>query len=299
MNAAEFAAARKTVTTPYGEIAYVERGSGPTALFVHGVILNGYLWHDVIDELEPQRRCIAMDLMGHGYSRVADDQDLSFAAQAAMLESFVDALGLGQVDLVANNSGGGIAQIFAATHPERIRTMTLTNCDTHDNLFPPAVVPLFDVIRAGKLLDIFKPMLASTDTARNGFGSSLEHPDQLSDETIRAFLEPLVANEEASRSCQRWIQALDVEDMLRIEPQLRELNAPTLIVWGTGDVFFDVEWAYWLRRAIPGAVDVIEVPGAKLFFPLEHPKLLVEKITDFWAEHSAPRAGTMSGGGRG
>ncbi|MGH2585179.1 MAG: alpha/beta fold hydrolase, partial [Dehalococcoidia bacterium] len=122
MDATEFASRRKSIETPFGEIAYVEKGSGPAALFVHGVLLNGYLWRNVIDALAGRRRCIAVDLMGHGATRVPEEQDLSFDAQARMLAAFVDALGLEQVDLVGNDSGGGIAQIVAANHPERIRT---------------------------------------------------------------------------------------------------------------------------------------------------------------------------------
>ncbi len=286
MNATAFAAARKTVTTPYGDIAYVEQGVGPAALFIHGVLLNGYLWHDVIDLLAKDRRCIAIDMMGHGGSLVPLDQDLSFAAQAEMLEAFVDALGLDQVDVIGNDSGGGIAQIFAARHPERIRTLTLTNCDTHDNIFPPAVVPLFDVIKAGKLLDIFRPMLTNSDAARAGFATTFEAPDKLSDETIRAFIDPLVANEEAGAYVQRWVNALDTADLVGAEPGLRTLQAPTLIVWGTADVFFDVKWAHWLKDTIPGALDVIEVPGAKLFFPLERPQLLADAVRTMWEAHA-------------
>lgn len=58
------------------------------------------------------------------------------------------------------------------------------------------------------------------------------------------------------------------------------MRAPTLIVWGTADVFFDVKWAYWLRDTIPGATEVIEVPGAKLFFPEEQPAMLAERILE-------------------
>ncbi len=50
-----------------------------------------------------------------------------------MLKEVLDALKIDQVDLVGNDSGGGIAQIFAALYPERVRTLTLTNCDTPDN----------------------------------------------------------------------------------------------------------------------------------------------------------------------
>ena len=80
---------------------------------------------------------------------------------------------------MANDSGGAIAQIFAARQPERVRSLTLTNCDTHDNIFPPAVVPLFDAVRAGKLLDIARPMLTDESRARAFFASTLERPRPL------------------------------------------------------------------------------------------------------------------------
>jgi pimeloyl-ACP methyl ester carboxylesterase len=129
-------AEKKRVATSAGEIAYVDRGAGPVALFVHGVFLNSYLWRHVIDRVAGVRRCLAVDLLSHGDSPSRPDQDISFRGQAAMLEAFCGALGLDEVDLVANDSGGAIAQIFAARHPERIRTLTLTNCDVHDN-YPP------------------------------------------------------------------------------------------------------------------------------------------------------------------
>src|SRR5258706_1701365 len=141
----------KFAATRSGDIAYVERGSGPPALFVHGVFLNGYLWRHVIDRVSDLRRCIAIDLLGHGATSIKDDQDISFAAQAEMLGAVCDELGLDQVDLVANDSGGGIAQVFAAEHPERIRSLALTNCDVHDNWPPAELSPLLAAVPAGEL----------------------------------------------------------------------------------------------------------------------------------------------------
>jgi hypothetical protein len=54
---------------------------------------------------------------------------------------------------------------------------------------------------------------------------------------------------------------------VEVEPLLRRLQVPTLVVWGTGDVYFSVKWAYWLRDTIPGCRKVIELEGARLFFP--------------------------------
>ena len=283
MDTQDFASHRKTIKTSFGDIAYVEKGAGPVALFVHGVLLNGYLWRNVIDQLADQRRCIAVDLMGHGATRVAADQDLSFDAQARMLAAFVEALGVEQVDLVGNDSGGGIAQIFAATHPERIRTLTLTNCDVHDNVFPPAFVPLVELIKGGGMLGAFRPLLGNPAAARQAFAATFEAPERVSAETLEAYVRPAIANEESARCSQRWMQALNAEDLSRVTPKLRELQAPTLVIWGTGDVFFDVQWAYWLKDTIPGATEVIEVPGAKLFFPEERTELLAGHLRRFWA----------------
>src|SRR5579863_1323137 len=101
----------KTVSTPSGRIAYVERGEGPVALFVHGVLLNGHLWRHQLAHLSDIRRCIALDLLAHGGSEATADGEVSVTANARMIREFLDALGIDAVDLVGNDSGGGIAQI--------------------------------------------------------------------------------------------------------------------------------------------------------------------------------------------
>jgi len=92
MNGKDFFAAQRRVETPSGRISYVERGSGPVALFVHGVLLNGYLWRHQLAELGDLRRCIAVDLLAHGHTEAAADQDVSVTANAHMLAQFLDAL---------------------------------------------------------------------------------------------------------------------------------------------------------------------------------------------------------------
>lgn len=129
---------RSSVQTASGRISYAERGEGPVALFVHGVLLNGHLWRHQLAHLSDMRRCIAVDLLAHGDTEIAPDQDVSLTANANMLKEFLDALNVERVDLVGTDSGGGIAQIFAALNPQRIRSLTLANCDTHDNWPPEA-----------------------------------------------------------------------------------------------------------------------------------------------------------------
>jgi pimeloyl-ACP methyl ester carboxylesterase len=134
-------AIKRSAQTASGRIGFTEQGTGPVALFVHGVLLNGHLWRHQLADLLDIRRCIAVDLLAHGDTEIAPDQDVSVTANATMLKEFLDALNIDQVDLVGNDSGGGIAQIFAASYPERVRSLTLTDCDTHDNWPPEAFKP--------------------------------------------------------------------------------------------------------------------------------------------------------------
>lgn len=274
---------KKRAATPMGDIAYVERGEGPVALFVHGVFVNSYLWRHVIDRVADVRRCIAIDLLSHGDSPATDDQDLSFRAQAAMIEAFCDSLGLDRVDLVANDSGGAIAQIFAARHPERIRSLTLTNCDVHDNYPPPAFAGTRAAAATGRLSARRLDLLANVGMTRTGFASAYEDVDRVSAETLHAYLDPLYGTPQATRNLERWLTASgDCSQTTEIEPLLRQLQAPTLIVWGTADVFFPLKWAYWLKDTIPGAREVIELDGAKLFFPEERPDALANALRAHW-----------------
>lgn len=280
----------KHAATSFGNIAYEEAGNGPPALFVHGVFLNGYHWRHVVSRVADLRRCIALDILAHGATGAAPDQDLSFTAQAEMLEAFCQSLKLDQVDLVGADSGGGIAQIFAARHPKRIRSLTLTNCDTHDGWPPPAFQQTVQLAKAGQLAAVGQKMLADTEFARSIFARTYEHPEQVSAETLRTYLEPIFATGEAARNLERLVAIQDCRHTVAVEPLLRKLDAPTLVVWGTGDVFFDVKWARWLRDTIPGCSKVIELEGARLFFPEERPDALAAALRDHWQAGGSVRS---------
>jgi pimeloyl-ACP methyl ester carboxylesterase len=262
-----------SVETPSGRISYASAGSGPAALFVHGVVLSKHLWRHQLTELSDLRCCIAVDLLAHGDTEIARDQDLSVTANAKMLKEVLDVLKIDQVDLVGNDSGGGIAQIFAALNPDRVRTLTLTNCDTHDNWPPEAFKPFVDMVKAGGLRDTLDAMLADKTIFRSpgALGPAYERPETVTDEDIETYLRPLVRTEQRTRDLQRFVMAFDNKHTRAIEPQLRGLRAPTLIVWGTDDVYFPVKWAHWLAETIPGAKPPVELDGARIFFPEERP----------------------------
>ena len=290
---------KRSIATPSGRIGYTEAGTGPVALFVHGVLLNGHLWRHQLAELSDVRRCIAVDLLAHGDTEIGPDQDVSVTANAVMLREFLDALGIDRVDLVGNDSGGGIAQIFAATHPERVRSLTLTNCDTHDNWPPEAFKPFLDMVAAGGLPGALGAMLADKAVyrAETALGPAYENPEQVSDETIDTYLKPHVRTPQRTRDLVRFLAEFDPVHTLRIEPGLRTLRAPTLIAWGTDDIYFDVSWSRWLADLIPGTRKRVEFDGARIFFPEERWSEFNQELRAHWlaaaAEGTAKRAGNV------
>jgi pimeloyl-ACP methyl ester carboxylesterase len=275
---------KQSVVTPSGRISYREAGDGPVALFVHGVLLNGHLWRHQLARLSDLRRCIAVDLLAHGDTEIAPDQDVSVTANAKMVREFLDALRIEQVDLVGNDSGGGMAQIFAALYPSRVRSLTLTDCDAHDNWPPEAFKPFLEMAAAGGLRGALDAMLADKSVYRSAqaLGPAYEHPERLANESIETYLRPLVSTEQRTRDFQRFLAAFDCRHTLKVEGGLRNLKAPTLIVWGTDDVYFDVKWSHWLAEAIPGTRRRVELKGARIFFPEERAAEFNEELRAHW-----------------
>jgi len=292
MDIASFHASRRYSTVKSGRIAFFERGQGPPALFVHGVPLNGYHWRHVIERVQHRRRCIAIDLMGLGYSEIGPSQDVSFTGQAHMIAEVLDQLDIERVDMVGNDSGGAIAQIFAAHYPGRLTSLVLTNCDVHDGWPPPQVLPLIEHARKGTLAPIFQRLLDRPGLERERFlrGESVplfrSYADAsvLTDEVIRLYLQPILSSQQRIEAFQRYWLGFDKAHTLAIHAALKTLQVPTLIVWGLVDIFFDKKWAHWLKDTIPGAQQVIEVAGGRLFFPEDRPDALSGPLLQFWQE---------------
>src|SRR5467141_4479331 len=274
----------RSIEIPSGRISYTEAGSGPVALFVHGVVMNKHLWRHQLSGMSDIRRSIAVDVLAHGDTEITPDQDVSVTANAKMLEQFLDVVNIPQVDLVGNDSGGGIAQIFAALYPERVRSLTLTDCDTHDNWPPEAFKPFLAMAAAGGLRGTLETMLSDKRVYRSpqALGPAYEHPEQLSDDSIEKYLRPLVRTEQRTRDLQRFLAAFDNKHTLAIEARLKTLKAPTLIVWGTDDVYFDVKWSHWLAENIPGTRRRVEFKGARIFFPEERWEEFNKELRAHW-----------------
>ena len=279
---------RKFVDTAFGRIAVQDVGSGPAALFVHGAMLNGDQWRHQLSGLSDVRRVIAPDSLGMGHTEARPDQPLGMNNQAAMLRALLDALQIDRVDLVGNDSGGGAAQVFAANNPGRVRTLALTNCEVDDyDEDAPASARLRAQVESGMLVKILRAASDNPAIGRKALAVAYEDVRALPDELVLGYLRPLVQSEERIRQLLRYFAATTKRDLVAVREQLRKLPAPTLVLWGTSDDFFDVKWARWLEVNLPDVTEVVELAGAKVFWPEERPDFLNAKLRAHWAAHGA------------
>jgi len=281
---------RRFMETGFGRIAYVDSnalgGQGEAALFLHGFPLNSFQWRGAIERLSGVRRCIAADMMAHGLTEMKDGQDVSVIAQASMIVDLLDRLGVGRFDIVASDSGGAVAQILMARHPQRVRSALLTNCDTEPDSPPPSVKPVIELARQGLYAEkLLVPWVVDKDLARSpkGLGGfTYTRPLELSDRTLDIYLGPLVGSAKRKAQIDAYAVALEPNPLAGIEAELKRSAIPVRVIWGMADRIFNPAEADYLAGLFPQSQGVRKIPEAKLFWPEEYPDLIAEEARRLW-----------------
>lgn len=273
---------RRFATTRFGSIAYVESGEGEPALFLHGYPLSSFQWRGAVERLDLFHRCIALDFMGLGATEVSTSQDLGAASQAAMVIAFLDKLGIERVHLVANDSGGAVAQLIAVDHPHRLRSLILTNCDTELQSPPPAMLPVIELSKKGQyaeqwLMPWYKDRQRARAPDQLG-GLCYADPANPTDPAIEEYLGPLLARPERRRQVEAHAIAQEKNALAGIAPRLRQCKVPTRIIWGMADSIFDPGNADYLDTAFGNSRGVRRLEGARLFWPEERPGVIAEEV---------------------
>lgn len=287
----QFHRARRFLDLPVGRIAYVERGRGPVALFLHGYPLNGFQWRGPMALLQDVRRCISPDLLGLGFTEVGADTSLTPNAQAQLVVDFMTKLGIASADFVANDSATGIAQLIAASHPERVRSMLLTNGDADTHSPPPLLMPFIEQCRTGEADAWFARHYEDGAWARagNGLGQAYHDPVRsMSDPIIKTYFEPLLANAKRRAQARRYGTDMLPNPLPAITPQLRGYEGPARMVWARNLDIFPEALAVWLDRILPSSRGIRLVDNAKLFFPEEQPHVIAEEARRLWSAGPQP-----------
>ena len=278
---------RRFAEIAFGRVAYIDRGSGAAVLFLHGFPLNSFQWRGAIERLSAHRRCLAPDLMGLGHTEVAPEQSVTPAAQGDMIAALLDHLEIDRVDLIANDSGGAVAQLFITKYPQRVHSLLLTNCDVEIDSPPPALLPVIDLARAGIYPDLWlAPWLQHKEVARSATGLGgmcYGNPAHPTDAALDQYLGPLVASAASKALVNRYALGLTPNPLQGLAPLLRKTTVPTRIVWGMSDTIFSARNPEYLAGILPRVTGIRRIREAKLFFPEEYPHVIAEEAHLLWA----------------
>ncbi len=203
--------------------------------------------------------------------------DLTMEGVAAMVAELLERLGLDDVVLVGNDTGGAIAQIVATTKPERLGALVLTSCDAFDN-FPPQILKPF--IAAAKFAPTFT---AAAQPLRTKFGrrrayGALAHADI--DGLVVEWLRPALGDARVREDLRRFTGSLNRESTVNAAARLPEFEKPALVAWSADDAFFPLEDGRRLTATLPNArLEVID--RSRTFSMIDQPERLAELIGDF------------------
>ena len=109
------------------DLQYLESGSGPPLLLVHGHEQSATSWRWVIPVLARTHRVLALSLPGHGDSAPAVGGYAPGADLAPLVADFLDTLAVGPLHLVGNSVGGAVVLRLALADPARVRSLTLVD----------------------------------------------------------------------------------------------------------------------------------------------------------------------------
>ena len=279
------------VRLPQGTISYRELGGGEPIVLVHGLLTNGELWRDVAPKLASDFRVIVPDWpLGSQKIPLDPGADLSPPGLARLIADFLSALGLGNVTLVGNDTGGAICQLVAVNHPERIGRLVLTPCDAYENFLPPAFRPLQVLARIPGSVYLIAQSLRPRAAHRLplAYGWIMKRRD---DALTTAWLEPARTSRAIRREVASILKGISPRYTLEAAEHFGEFRKPVLIAWAPEDRFFKLRYAERMAEAFPDArLELIE--DSYTFVSLDQPERTAELISAFAREpaRDAPAA---------
>jgi pimeloyl-ACP methyl ester carboxylesterase len=276
---------RRIAETPAGTIEYRERGRGSPVVFLHGVGVNGDLWRRVAPLLAGEHRCIVPDLPWGAHSRpLRRDADLSLPGMARIVADFMGALELDDVTIVANDTGGAVAQSLVGRHPERIGRLVLTSCDAFEK-FPPTPQRYLELTAHSRVLMWlvgWSVQFRFVQRLPTAYGWVTSRP--IEPAIMRSYTEPVRRNPGVRRDLTRLLRAVDTRYTHEAAETLRGFDRPALVLWADGDRIFPREHGRRLAELLPqGRFEL--VPDSRTFIPEEQPERLAGRVRAFVAEH--------------
>ncbi|MFP4590039.1 MAG: alpha/beta fold hydrolase [Halobacteriales archaeon] len=231
-----------SIGKPVEQLHYLEAGSGPPTVLLHGVGVSAATFAPLLSDLRDTVTGYALDRPGRGLSdpyRHRDGDVRRFTRR--VLDRFLDELALDRVNLVGNSFGGFQALVYALDRPERVDRLALLGAPAGLTRDLPWSYRLLGVKLVNRLLfrlgtadspsalrEQLSPLLVLDDRALDDeLVEALFHGDRMPEQ--RASLRSLTEATAGVRGVARE---------MRIRDEVVDLEVPTLFVWGDGDVFY-------------------------------------------------------------
>jgi pimeloyl-ACP methyl ester carboxylesterase len=241
---------------------FTERGSGPSLLLVHGLMVTGEMFEPVIEHLATRHRVIVPDLRGHGRSRGLPPP--YHAAQlAADLARLLDHLNIASTAVLGYSQGGAIAQQLVLDHPKRCDRLVLA-CTYAFNM-----ATLREKLE-GHLVPLLLRVLGTKRFAKFVISQGLK---QVSKERAD-WVVGLIADQDRKLMMSAWRETMAFDSRRR----LSEIVCPTLVVAASNDQAVPIHHAKMLHDGIPGS-QLVMINGADHALIWTHPDELV-RVTD-------------------
>jgi pimeloyl-ACP methyl ester carboxylesterase len=253
-------------------LVYAIDGDGPPVVFIHGFSLDHRMWEAQVGPFAARHRVIRYDARGFGASGPATAEPY---ANIDDLAALLDHLGVDRAHIIGLSMGGGIATDFAATYPERTRTLVAVDAAVNGYHWSADwdadITPVWEAGRAGDLVTAKQRWLAHPL-----FTPALEQP------AVAADLGLIVGD----YSGWHWLDRGNGQQSPQppVFHRLETIAAPTLIVIGERDLPDFHACGEAMARRMPDARLVI-IPGAGHMANMENPTAFNEHVLRFLAEH--------------
>jgi pimeloyl-ACP methyl ester carboxylesterase len=278
MNAARSrlaAVERHVISTGWGEVEYAERGSGAPVLVIHGIFhhcVGGLL---SVRDLFPDRRVIAPSRFGYlGSSMPANATP---ATQADAFAALLDALEIGQIDVVGLSAGVTSALQLALRHPERVRHLVLLVGNLPGS--PTAVVQPSWTRRVSRQFAMWALRTCALSTMAR-LVAAVPPGFAMTDEDVRyvaEFIDSFFPMSADGHNFDLFVSNADVTNY-----NLEAITVPTLIAHTKDDQLASHEASRRAAERIPGARFVSFESGGHLM--LGQQKECRQALTDFFAD---------------
>lgn len=243
---APFRALQKTLTLKDYSLSYVRQGSGPPLILLHGGGSWSYTWRYNIDELAKRFDVIAIDMIGHGYTRrtAKTTQPYTLTETTTFIAGVLDRLGIARANFVGNSWGGGWALAFAQAHPDRVGRLVLIGTSG----LPGQERPEWELLKQPVVGDLMIS-LASRSDVEKGQREAIADPSRVKAEDVDALWQAFRQSE--VRSAQTgFMRGLDWSVTQNAAPRTFK---ETLILWGDHDRYVSRQSQEDLYKLLPNS----------------------------------------------